>query len=313
MTMIIFTDDIEYAQEIISAQPKQWSSPEFIDTKDIKHLVKNSYNRHIYYKSSIELPLLWKYMFIVKSASYSQYDMLVNLCRDNIRLPHGVICVAGDGKNFHGFKNRPWVAPAGNIYLSAFFAPCQPVENFGIGFTILAAVSVLDAVDNIQGLQGRAGIKWVNDILIDNSKICGVLAHSQAEGNEITGAIIGIGLNVETTPQLEPTPFVPEAASLQDFVSDAADCRKEIVLEKLIQAIDRNYRLLVNGGYKTLLNWYRQRSLVTGREVDICSDTAGSDIKVIASGRVAGIGDNLELFLEGEDRPVSKGRLIIKN
>jgi len=56
-----------------------------------------------------------------------------------------------------------------------------------------------------------------------------------------------------------------------------------------------------------------KESLVIGREVDICSDIPGSGVRVIASGRVTGIGDNLELFIEGEDRPVSKGRLIIKN
>ena len=56
-----------------------------------------------------------------------------------------------------------------------------------------------------------------------------------------------------------------------------------------------------------------KQSLAIGREVNICSDIPGSGVRVIASGRVSKIGENLELFVEGEDRPVSKGRLIIIN
>lgn len=45
----------------------------------------------------------------------------------------------------------------------------------------------------------QLSIKWPNDILSGTSKLCGVLIENQLKGNQITSAIIGIGLNVNQT------------------------------------------------------------------------------------------------------------------
>jgi biotin-(acetyl-CoA carboxylase) ligase len=83
------------------------------------------------------------------------------------------------------------------------------------------------------------------------------------------------------------------------------------VLEKLIHALETNYHLLLNGGYNALLDRYRKRSIITGREVTVCSDETRDEPEVYATGRVTGMGDNLELFIDGMDKPVSRGRLIL--
>lgn len=311
--MIVYTDNIDFAERILPKKPGQWALITASANSESKPLVERLYDRHTIYKSVMKTPFLWQQMYIVDSASCSQYDILIELCRKNITLPHGAICLAGEGTNFHGFKDRPWSAPSGNIYLSVYLAPCQIVDHYGVGFTILAAVSVIEAIDSIPGLKDRANIKWVNDVLIDGAKISGVLAYTQAEDKTVTGAVLGIGLNVETTPQLEPTPFVPEAASLRGFASEPKQCNQRLVLERLIQALDKNYRILISGGYKELLDRYSRRSLVIGRRVDIYDDKPGAVLEVIASGQVSKLGENIELFLEGINRPFSKGRLILKN
>jgi BirA family biotin operon repressor/biotin-[acetyl-CoA-carboxylase] ligase len=264
-------------------------------------------------KSNVQSPLIWKDVIIVEHASHSQYDALIDLSRNNAYLENGVICLASKGANFHGFKNRHWESPPGNIYLSAYFAPNQPIDNFGVGFMILAAVSVLDVLDSIPEIKNKAMIKWVNDVFIDNAKVCGFLAYTQSEGNKVTGVVIGIGLNVETTPEIEVTPFVPKVASLADYCNDKEFCNQEYVFTKLIKAIDKNYRTLIEGGYFQLIKSYRQRSLAIGREVDVCLDKPDSEIKVIANGLVTGIGDNLELHIKDFSQPITKGRLILKN
>jgi hypothetical protein len=50
---------------------------------------------------------------------------------------------------------------------------------------------------------------------------------------------------------------------------------------------------------------------VIGQRVRILSDTPEEGQEEIASGIVKEIGENLELFLEGEKKPVTKGRLIL--
>jgi biotin-(acetyl-CoA carboxylase) ligase len=127
----------------------------------------------------------------------------------------------------------------------------------------------------------------------------------------VSSAVLGIGLNVETTPSVEPTPYVPRVAALRGFAPDPNACTLEIVLERLVHALDKNYRSYLDGGYKALIDRYRERSIITGREVTIRSDDPGTEPAVIASGRVSGLGENLELLIKGIDKPVSRGRLIL--
>lgn len=310
--MIVYTDSISYADQVTPPATKPWSPPSDHGT-GIHKLNESLYQGNSFHQSSLESDLLWKYLYVVEFAPRSQYDLLIELARHGKTLPDGVLCLAGGGEKFHGLRDRRWSASPGNIHLSAHLAPARPIKQFGVGFIILAAVSVVDTIDSIPGLNGRAGIKWVNDVLIDGSKVCGVVAYAQTMKHMIDAAIIGIGLNVETKPSVKPTPFVPRVAALRDFATDPSASTQGVVFEKLIRALDRNYRLLVDGKYHVLLDRYRERSLVFGRKVSVYSDESGSESEVVATGRVRGLGENLELFLEGVGKPIWRGRLILED
>lgn len=311
--MVVYTDSIDYAQNILPPTTGRWSPASTFSENDIGGLTQRLFEASSVYETTLESNQIWNHVFITEAAPHSQYDLLIELNRGEHTLPEGILCVAGAGDKFHGFKDRPWTGSPGNLHLSAHLAPAKPVDPFGVGFMILAAVSVIDAIDRVPGLVNRAGIKWVNDILINDAKVCGVLAYTQTMKDTVTTAVLGIGLNVETTPSVEPTPFVPQAASLRELAPDGQSCNQRELFGHLSHALDRNYRSLVNDGYRDLLGRYRERSVVLGREVAICSDNSGPDPLVIARGRVSGLGENLELMLEGVDKPFSKGRLILES
>lgn len=176
-----------------------------------------------------------------------------------------------------------------------------------------AAASLIETIDRINGLHGRAGIKWVNDILIEERKIAGFLVYTISNEDIITAAVLGIGLNVEKTPEVPPDPFVPRAASLGSFVSDPSFCNLKNVLKLLLLRLSENYDLLLDGQHDRLLDIYRKRSLVIGRNARILSGHSDGIEKKIASGRVIGIGDNLELIFDGRDKPVIRGRMILES
>jgi BirA family biotin operon repressor/biotin-[acetyl-CoA-carboxylase] ligase len=255
---------------------------------------------------------LWQGAMIVEAAPRSQYDTLIELGRSGVALPDGLICLAGRGDGFHGFKGRSWASPPGNIYLSAHLAPNRKIVNFGAGFLMLAAVSVIEALDAVEILNRRAMIKWVNDILIDGAKICGVLASTSTQGERVTGAVIGIGLNVMTTPEVPPTRFVPRVASLRDFCDRPDDTLLSAALRQLIIALEKNYRLLLSDGCDPLFEKYHARSMVLGHEVAIHEDSTDDDGKLIVQGKVMGMNERLELDIAGRDGLVSSGRLVLK-
>jgi biotin-[acetyl-CoA-carboxylase] ligase BirA-like protein len=252
-------------------------------------------------------------LFITEKSSQSQYDAIVDLLRNGNKFPDGTACFADHGTRFHGLRERPWRALPGNIHLVVQFAPDRAIAHYGVGFTILAAVSVVQAIDTVTGLNGRARTKWVNDIVVGNAKICGVLTYTQAEGEIVTGAVVGIGLNVETTPEVEPTVFVPEAVSIIELAGENESSSQEAVFAVLLERLKGNYELLLDGGYGDLLDFYRGRSAIPGKMVEIHPDSPYDRSHEIIKGKVIEIGDNLELYLEGRSQPVTKGRLALQS
>jgi BirA family transcriptional regulator, biotin operon repressor / biotin---[acetyl-CoA-carboxylase] ligase len=253
----------------------------------------------------------WGHILVTGYAPESQYDQLIRLARAGPALPDGVACVARTGHRFHGFRGRAWAGSPGNIHLAAHLAPDRPVERFGSAFMALAAVSVVDAIDSVPGLEGRARIRWVNDVVLDGAKVAGVLAHSQTRGATVTSVVLGIGMNVETTPAVVPTAFVPAVTSLKDHAPDPATATEGVLLRALLRALGRNYRALLEHGFGPIMGRYRARSAVLDRDVLISADEPDEVPRILAAGRVAGIGDGLELHLAGRAEPITRGRLIL--
>ncbi len=247
----------------------------------------------------------------VSFSSFSQFDRMVELIGSGHRLPDRLFCLAGSGQGFHGQRHRPWVAVEGNIHLTAHFRPEIPIPEYGVGFPLLAAAAVLEALDRQSGLAGRATIKWINDILIDDAKVAGFIAHIQTQGDRVMSAVLGIGLNVEAKPPVQTDSFVPRVTALCDAARDPEDCRLGKVLVLLLARLEANYGRLCRGDMPELLRLYRNRSAVIGRRVRVVADPPGDPAQEPAEGRVSGIGDRLELFLQGHESPVTRGRLIL--
>lgn len=312
--MNIYTDDIQYAEQILWEKPS-WKSASHTALSNDTTILANSifHKNNKIYTSFINTNSVWKHLFIVKNADKSHFDILVNLLKKNISLPDGLLCIAGSGSGFHGFRSREWLSLPGNIHLSAFLAPQRRVERFHAGFLSLSAVSVIQALDSIEIFKNKAAVRWVNDIVINNAKVGGVLTQTQTQGMIVTGAVLGVGINVETTPQVKSDIFVPQAACLLDYSDDLTLCNQAIVFNHLINFLSDNYRKLINGKFYQILDFYRQRSIVINREVIIYSDPVSGDPQEILQGKAVSIGENLELIIEGFNEPVTKGRLVVKN
>jgi BirA family biotin operon repressor/biotin-[acetyl-CoA-carboxylase] ligase len=309
--MLVYTDSVDFARTVLGQRPDLWSAPASEPCEDLRSLIGSAYGAKQIRESTVHSGSDWDYLLLVEVAERSHYDLLIELCRAGVRLPDRVLCLAGAGERFHGYKGRAWSAPPGNIYLSAYLRPSCAVDRPATSFTVLAAVSVVDAIDSMPGLENTAGIKWVNDIIIDDAKLGGVLAYTQSVGRTIGGAALGIGVNVETKPDVEPTPFVPRVGALRGAGSKLSEPTQGSFFSALAATLATNYGRLLAGEYEALLERYRERSSVIGRQVTLCADEPTSELEVIAQGHVTGIGDGLELMIEGYERPFTKGRLII--
>ena len=309
--MIVITDDIRFAEQLLGNDLHWKDRPDPSIPTGVKKLCDQVYEGDalFYARTLPELP--FEYLLLQARAPDSQFELIKSFIRQHPQLPDRLLLAADSGSNFRGFRNRTWAAEAGNIHLTVFLNPQKSIEYFHAGFLILAAISSLQAIDQIPGVKHQADIRWVNDIMMNDRKVGGVLTYTQSQGNKVTAALLGIGMNVETRPVVKPDRFIKRVACLQDF-SEKRACTRDDIFKALLRQLAFNYEKLLSGAYEELYNFYMLRSLVIDRQVEIYSDPLQGDHQKITEGTVRAIGKNLELYLDGVAEPIWKGRLILK-
>ena len=311
--MNVCTDSLQFAELWFPSSPRWNAGLQEEVREELHHIVQRLLPESPVATASIDMPGPWQHMVLVEHAARSQFDVLVSMMRAGFALPDGLLCLAGSGEGYHGQRGRVWAALPGNIQFSVFLSPGCQLNDISTGLTVLPAVSLVQTLDSIPGLEHRAGIRWVNDIVVDDSKLAGFLVHTQSCSGTLTGAVIGIGLNVEAVPPIAPTMFVPSVTALRTHVSDPCMSSRSAVFHRLLHFLAQNLEKLLTGRAVELLEFYRERSLIIGRFVEVYVDSECDTLRRSARGTVASIGDRLELVLEGEGRPVFGGRLVMKS
>lgn len=149
-------------------------------------------------------------MHIIKlSATDSTNTYLRNLCNEE-NLKDYTVIVTNQQTKGRGQMGSVWESEANkNLIFSVFKDLSEFRIEHSFYLSMIVSLSILDAL-KLMGIHGL-WIKWPNDILSDNKKICGILIENVVKNNKLNSAIIGIGLNVN---QLEFN-NLPNAASLK--------------------------------------------------------------------------------------------------
>ena len=140
-------------------------------------------------------------------------------------LPAGEAVVAESQSAGRGQYGRGWDAPPGSALLLS--VACGPLGHAAPALTAWATVAVAEAVQALSGL--RPAIKWPNDLLVNDRKICGILVE---RGRQV---VVGVGLNLARTRDEFAAAGLPGAGSLwsESGVRVAASDAAEAVLDAL--------------------------------------------------------------------------------
>lgn len=117
------------------------------------------------------------------------------LIRTDPNVSHGTLVVSKVQRGGWGRLKRRWDSPKGGLWMSLILRPRIPA-SLAARITQAAAVGVAKA---LRGLGVGVRIKWPNDLLVGDRKICGILAESGFERGE-SFVILGIGLNANLDP-----------------------------------------------------------------------------------------------------------------
>ena len=208
--------------------------------------------------------------------------------------PEGTVVVAETQSMGRGRMGREWFSPKGGIWLSVVLRPRvspDKVSKLALMFGVVATKTLL-----LEGVE--CGLKWPNDVLVDDKKVCGILTEIDAELDVVNYVIIGVGINVNNDPMEFPPEFRDAATTLK------AELGREVprapIVRRFLEELERAYRLFSSGESSTMLEEWRSLSGTLGRNVRIVTHSRTFE------GTATNIDDDGALLLRLKDEKLER-------
>lgn len=108
---------------------------------------------------------------------------------------HGTLAVTEFQTAGRGRFDRKWEAPESSSVMMTLLLRPDFEPRYASMLTLVMGLAVAQAVEEL-GFQ--ASIKWPNDVVLSQKKICGILTEMGMDGAKIGYVLIGVGINVNT-------------------------------------------------------------------------------------------------------------------
>jgi BirA family biotin operon repressor/biotin-[acetyl-CoA-carboxylase] ligase len=124
---------------------------------------------------------------------------------------HGEVVIAEEQSQGKGRRGRAWASPAGvNLYFSVVLRP-DLAPHRAPELTLLAAVAAAEA---LRELAVPVQIKWPNDLVLGEKKMGGILTELSSDADRINFAVLGMGINLNSTSSDFPVDVGAHATSV---------------------------------------------------------------------------------------------------
>ncbi|KLO21616.1 biotin-(acetyl-CoA carboxylase) ligase [Marinitoga sp. 1197] len=217
------------------------------------------------------------------------------------KLPSETIVWASKQTGGYGRMKRKWISQRGGLWFSVLFKPKnRPMNPWH--YVRLYTMSIKYVLSKYRL---ETVIKWPNDLLVNNKKICGILGEGIYVGNNISAIIVGIGLNVNN--------IIPD--DLKNIATSYVEEKnKELNLKKLLKQINST------AYYKYYLKYFKKDkiSIFTKLWIKNLNIRHGDFIKIISQsiekrGKIVSIhGDYLEIDFDGKIEKIYAGEVSVR-
>jgi BirA family biotin operon repressor/biotin-[acetyl-CoA-carboxylase] ligase len=236
-------------------------------------------------------------LFEVTGSTHGMARRVIAEMDDESQKLGATLIVADRQDSGEGRGDRAWESPEGGLYLNWLRSGLDGETIARL--PMLAAVAAHAAITSV-GVSG-ARIKWPNDILVDSSKLAGVLVFARhGETNWVT---VGLGVNLESAPTIDDSEALPATAVTEHVTGlDLESCRHSLVCT-FISELDRS----MNEPVPALAKWRELLIQRPGDEVQVRTSSG----KVI-TGTLIDLSDEgfLRIRENGEERVITGGDIV---
>jgi len=170
-------------------------------------------------------------------------------------LDNGTIVVSDEQVKGRGRSNHLWMSEKGNLYFS-FIIKDNVARMDVFKYIVNNSMAIIRL---LRGFNIKSEIKYPNDILVEDKKICGILIESYGS-LEIDYVVVGVGININ---QLYFKELNDKAVSMRNILNFEIDNDK--VLEKFITY----YNQLDGIPFVKLFDEYLRCSMIIGKKANI--------------------------------------------
>lgn len=200
------------------------------------------------------------------------------------------ICCAENQTQGRGRFGRQWHSPFGeNIYCSSRWNLNYDLTKLS-GLSLITSLAILATLNELE-LSSNIKIKWPNDILWNDKKLCGSLIEIMTESNSTIQVIIGIGLNVNTDTQKYPLPDKPWC-SLYEITQKYFD--RNFLIAKLITHLEHYLTQFIHNDLNHFMCEWNKFDYLFGKNIKVTQS-----LKTI-TGIACGINQVGQLILQDE-------------
>lgn len=223
-----------------------------------------------------------------------------NLALNNAE--NGTVVISDYQTAGKGRMGRTFFSPKGTgLYVSIITRPDINILSAQL-ITSCTAVAVSKTLETLCGQDTK--IKWVNDVFLNERKICGILteASMRFEEKKLDYAVIGIGINIRTSESL-PDELKPVITSIEEETGIIVD--RNILCSELLNNLEK---YICNIETREFIDEYKKRLFTFGKLVEVTEN----NVKKI--GTAIGIDENASLivrFQDGEEMIVNSGEARI--
>lgn len=171
--------------------------------------------------------------------------------------------VAEEQTDGRGRRGRAWASQKGNLFASLLLISRAPMPQIGL-LPLVSATAVHRAVCDVvpPHIRGDVMIKWPNDVLWGDQKICGILLESSTLPSGLQAVVIGIGINCRTHPD------TTEGLAAADLSQSGYDVAPDVLFERLAVHMDERLACWDEGaGLAAIREDWLQRARGVGQPI----------------------------------------------
>jgi len=221
------------------------------------------------------------------------------LAQKNIE--NGSIIIAEKQTLGNGRFNRKWVSPSGGLWFSLILRPTIPPTE-APKITQIAAASIYKTLSELNIM---STIKWPNDILLNDKKLCGILAEMKCDMDSVHYLVLGIGMNIN----IDESDFDENIKSIATSLK--IEFNKEFERREILAKFLNHFEILYNKFLNNLdlsetISICRSHSNIFGKQAKLISYNAEEIVTCIS---LSDAGDLIVKDSLGNEKAVLTGEI----